>query len=88
MEFEYLHSDKSIYGGPNPTLSWSKCKENNLKWLVILDGCGIYKNGRYQIELTFATNHLKKEPSVKFLTQLYHLNISEEGILSPALLKV
>ena len=51
-EFQSLKSEKSMFG-PYSTLSWSKSTDNCLIWHVSLDGCGLYKNGRYQIEITF-----------------------------------
>ena len=51
-EFQYLKMEKSLFG-PYSTLTWSKSKENCFIWLVNLDGLGLYKNGRYQIEIKF-----------------------------------
>ena len=83
-EFKYLSSDASAL---DENIVVYKNNTNIMIWRAILNGNGLYKDGRYEIELTFCNGYPYKEPKVQFLTPIYHVNVSPTGILSPQILQ-
>ena len=41
----------------------------------------IFENGTFELTLTFTTNYPFQAPSVRFITDIFHPNISPAGIL-------
>jgi len=64
--------------------------ENNvLHWTGIMEGPvgSCYEGGKFKIEATFPLEYPFKAPAIKFLTRIYHPNITQEGLLCIGLLK-
>ena len=83
-EFKYLSSDACAL---DENIVVYKNNTNIMIWRAVLNGSGLYKDGRYKIELTFCNGYPYKEPKVQFLTPIYHVNVSPTGILSPKILQ-
>lgn len=58
---------------PNP--------DNCFKWIVILDGPSEtpYEGGKFELEITIPEQYPHKPPNVKFLTKIYHTNVSPQS---------
>lgn len=46
-----------------------------------------YSGGAFKLQLTFPPEYPFKPPNVKFLTKMYHCNISDQGAVCLSLLK-
>ncbi|KAM0754057.1 ubiquitin-conjugating enzyme [Meredithblackwellia eburnea MCA 4105] len=62
---------------------------NIFRWTGYLTGpdTSAYKGGEFKIDITFPTEYPFKSPTVKFVTRIYHPNVTEEGALCIGLLK-
>jgi len=61
-------------------------EDNNLfRWRTTLFGAedSLYKGGIFRIELNFPDDYPQKGPRIRFLTPIYHLNISPKGDIYP-----
>lgn len=61
-------------------------ENNNLfRWRATLFGAedSLYKGGIFRIELNFPDDYPQKGPRIRFLTPIYHLNISPKGDVYP-----
>ena len=70
----------------NPTDGWSGGpeSENDLfHWLLILSGPdnSPYKGGRFYLSVNFPTDYPFNPPKCRFITRIYHPNITNEGII-------
>ncbi|KAH8925746.1 ubiquitin-conjugating enzyme [Atractiella rhizophila] len=63
--------------------------ESNLyHWVGVLTGPEpYYAGGKFKIDITFSLDYPFKAPVVKFLTRIYHPNITEDGGICIGLLK-
>ena len=61
-----------------------KKKSNIFEWNVLMKGPNnsCYENGLFQLSINFPKNYPNDPPDVKFLTKIYHPNISfDKGII-------
>jgi ubiquitin-conjugating enzyme E2 D/E len=61
-------------------------EDNNLfRWRTTLFGAedSLHKGGIFRIELNFPDDYPQKGPRIRFLTPIYHLNISPKGDIYP-----
>jgi len=64
-------------------------ESNLLHWTGTLAGPddSPYKGGKFKIDITFPLEYPFKAPTIKFMTKIIHMNITEEGLLCIGLLK-
>ena len=57
---------------------------NILKWKIIIPGPfnTSYEDGRFPMIMEFSKNYPENSPKLKFLCQMYHPNISEDGTVN------
>ena len=56
-------------------------QDNYFKWNVLLAAPddSIYKGGLFEMNIEFSNDFPKSKPLVKFVTKIYHCNVSNEG---------
>ncbi|POW17945.1 hypothetical protein PSTT_00150, partial [Puccinia striiformis] len=64
-------------------------ESNVLHWTGVMEGPvgSCYEGGKFKIEATFPLEYPFKAPTIKFITKIYHPNITAEGLLCIGLLK-
>ena len=83
-EFKELNNDKSVDGTvtlPDPS--------NIYKWKLYMIGPKDtpYENGHFVLESNFSSDHLFKPPTIRFITRIFHPNISPSGDICIDILK-
>lgn len=68
---------------------WDDKEENPFEWKAVLNGpIGTpYEGGYYKLKITFEKNFPKSKPNIKFITKIYHCNISDNGSICLNLIK-
>jgi ubiquitin-conjugating enzyme E2 D/E len=63
--------------------------QNMQKWYAFIDGPSEtpFEKGEFKLELTFTNSYPFKPPEVKFITRIFHPNISEQGSICLDILK-
>ena len=58
-------------------------KTDIFKWNILLKGPNktCYENGLFKLSLDFPKNYPEDPPDIKFVTKIYHPNISKEGTI-------
>lgn len=58
-------------------------KADIFKWNVIIKGPNksCYENGLFKLLLTFPKNYPEDPPDIKFVTKIYHPNVSSDGVI-------
>ena len=75
----YSLQNTSLYG-----LSGAPREQDIFSWDCVVCGLPdtIFENGTFELTLTFTTNYPFQAPSVRFITDIFHPNISPAGILT------
>ena len=60
-----------------------KRKTDIFNWNVLLKGPknSCYENGLFKLLLKFPTNYPIDPPDIKFVTKIYHPNVSNDGVI-------
>ena len=63
--------------------------QNYYEWEAFIEGPkdSPYENGIFRLTLTFPVNYPIRPPQVKFVTKIYHCNISSQGDICLDVLK-
>lgn len=74
---------------PPPNVAVFPDESNIFKWAATLKGpsTSAYAGGTFKLDITFPTEYPFKSPQVKFITRIYHPNVTEDGSLCIGLLK-
>lgn len=82
-EFAELQNDTP------PNVVVTPDESNILHWSGVLTGpsTSAYRGGKFKIDITFPTEYPFKSPTVKFITRIYHPNVTDDGALCIGLLK-
>ncbi|ORY78478.1 ubiquitin-conjugating enzyme/RWD-like protein [Leucosporidium creatinivorum] len=64
-------------------------ESNLLHWTGVITGppTSSYKDGKFKIDITFPLEYPFKSPTVKFVTRIYHPNVTDDGAICIGLLK-
>ena len=49
------------------------------KWKMVIEGEQEFTGGKFVVELDYSDNFPFQAPKIKFLTKVYHPNVSKEG---------
>lgn len=68
---------------------WDENEENPFEWKAVINGpIGTpYEGGYYKLKLIFDQKFPITGPKIKFVTTIYHCNISNEGLICLNLIK-
>ncbi|KAG0143924.1 hypothetical protein CROQUDRAFT_660640 [Cronartium quercuum f. sp. fusiforme G11] len=78
-----------LQSNPVDNVTMEPDESNVLHWTGSITGPADspYQGGRFKIEATFPLEYPFKAPTIKFLTRIYHPNITQEGLLCVGILK-
>ena len=68
---------------------WDEKVENPFEWKAVINGpIGTpYEGGYYKLKITFSKDFPNSGPIIKFITKIYHCNISDNGSICLNLIK-
>ena len=68
---------------------WDEETENPFEWKAVINGpIGTpYEGGYYKLKITFKEDFPNSGPDIKFITKIYHCNISDNGKICLNLIK-
>lgn len=78
-----------LLANPIDNLTIEPDESNVLHWTGVIAGPlgSCYEGGKFKIEATFPLEYPFKAPTIKFLSRIYHPNVTQEGLLCIGLLK-